>query len=44
MRCEKDNKKGWKWGESGTCYIGAKARERALDQGRAIQASKNAKK
>lgn len=40
QRCTKDGKKGWKWGEQGTCYTGSGAKEKAAEQGRAIQASK----
>lgn len=37
MRCEKDGKDGWKWGESGTCYTGPDARQKAREQGIAIE-------
>jgi len=44
MRCQRDNEQGYKWGDSGFCYIYKsgnqeskdKARERALKQGLAI--------
>lgn len=39
-RCQRDGKPGWKWGDQGYCYIGSDARERALAQGRAIQANR----
>ncbi len=38
MRCGK-GRKGWKFGKSGRCYLGKKAREKAARQGRAIKAS-----
>jgi hypothetical protein len=37
-RCTKDGQQGWKWGDQGVCYIGPGAREKALKQGRAIEA------
>ena len=40
MRCEIEGKDGWKWGASGTCYVGPEAKEKALEQGKAIEASK----
>lgn len=39
-RCQKDNKLGWKWGDSGKCYIGPSAKEDAERQGRAIESQK----
>ena len=39
MRCEKDGVKGWKYGESGTCYIGPDAKKKAEEQAAAIYAS-----
>lgn len=39
-RCDKDNQKGWKWGASGTCFIGPMAKAKALNQGRAIEANR----
>lgn len=36
-RCQTNNKKGWKWGDSGKCYL---SKQKALKQGRAIEASK----
>jgi len=42
-RCIKNGKQGWKWGDSGYCYTGANAREKASKQGRAIEASKHKK-
>jgi hypothetical protein len=41
MRCQQDGKSGWKWGKSGKCYTGPNAKEKALAQGRAIEANKN---
>ena len=38
-RCTKNGTKGWKWGDSGTCYIGSNARRNALRQAQAIYAS-----
>ena len=43
-RCFVDNKKGWKWGESGTCYTGKNARQQALAQRNAVVAKKEKKK
>lgn len=40
MRCQRNGREGHKWGRSGYCYTGANSRERALTQGRAIEASK----
>lgn len=44
QRCQKNSQKGWKFGKEGTCYIGEGAREKALKQGRAIEANKGKKK
>ncbi len=41
MECQKDGKRGYKWGESGVCFTGADGRERAAAVGRAIQAQKS---
>lgn len=41
MECIREGKKGYKWGESGFCYLGANAKEKALQQGRAIEARKS---
>jgi len=43
-KCERQNKKGYKWGNKGTCYTGKDAKKIALKQGRAIQAKKYGKK
>jgi len=39
-RCQKNGKKGWKWGNKGTCYTGKDAKEKADRQGRAIKSQK----
>jgi hypothetical protein len=52
QNCQKDGKPGFKWGPEGFCYIfeqGNKesierARKKALEQGRAIEASKEENK
>jgi hypothetical protein len=44
MRCQKNGRKGWKWGTNGTCYIGQGAREKAAKQGRAIKVSQGNRK
>lgn len=44
MRCQKNGRPGWKWGESGTCYTGRNAKERALEQMRAIKARQKDRK
>lgn len=40
MKCSKNGKSGWKWGDSGTCYVGPNGRKKALQQGAAIEISK----
>ena len=48
MKCNKDGKPGWKWGESGKCYTydpgdeksRRRAKLKAQRQGQAIQASR----
>ena len=42
MRCTKDGESGWKFGESGHCYTGEGAKEKAAKQGQAIEISKHA--
>ncbi len=42
--CTKNGKQGYKWGDNGVCYTGPNAKEQALKQGRAIEASKTRKK
>jgi len=39
-RCQSNGKMGHKWGDSGKCFIGPESRQRAINQGRAIQANK----
>ena len=41
QHCSKHGKRGWKFGASGTCYIGPGAKARAERQGRAIKASES---
>lgn len=36
-RCQRNGKKGWKWGDSGKCYIGPGAKQKAIKQGIAIE-------
>lgn len=38
-RCSIDGRSGWKWGESGKCYVGSRGRSKALRQARSIRAS-----
>lgn len=40
-KCTKNGKLGWKWGDSGKCYTGKNAKEKAKEQGRAIEATKS---
>lgn len=40
MPCQKDGVKGWKFGQSGTCYTGPGAKDKALQQAAAIEANK----
>jgi len=44
QKCQKNLKKGFKWGKSGFCYTGRGALEKAKKQGRAISLSKARKK
>ena len=39
QRCTKNGESGWKWGESGKCYIGSGAKAKAARQGAAIKAT-----
>ena len=41
-RCTKNGKRGWRWGKTGTCYIGPGAKAKAERQGRAIEARRRA--
>lgn len=43
-QCIKDGKAGYKWGDNGVCYTGPSAKQKALQQGRAIAANKESKK
>lgn len=36
MKCSKDGKSGWKYGDSGHCYTGPGAKKKAIKQGVAI--------
>jgi SPP1 gp7 family putative phage head morphogenesis protein len=36
MKCTKNGQSGWKWGESGFCYIGKNAKQKAIQQALAI--------
>jgi len=38
-KCQKDKKKGFKFGDSGKCYTGKDARKKAVKQGIAIKIS-----
>lgn len=46
-RCQRDNSRGWKYGDAGYCYTekeegsDAAAREKAAKQGRAIESRRN---
>lgn len=40
-QCTSDGKSGFKWGDSGHCYTGPGAKEKALKQGRAIEVNKS---
>lgn len=40
MACSVNNQPGWKWGDSGKCYVGGdEAKRKAYEQGYAIKAS-----
>lgn len=43
MKCNKDGKSGYKYGESGHCYTGPDAKKKAAKQGQAIEISKHSK-
>lgn len=43
MKCTKDGKSGYKFGDEGHCYTGPNAKANAAKQGRAIEMSKHAK-
>lgn len=40
-KCTENGKSGYKWGDSGKCYTGPGAREKAIRQGRAIEVNKS---
>ena len=42
-RCQRNKKKGWKWGDGGTCYTGSSGKAKATKQMKAIMASKSRK-
>lgn len=44
QRCTINGKTGFKWGNSGKCFVGREGRSKARRQGRAISASKSRKK
>lgn len=44
MRCSKDGKSGWKWGEQGTCFVGDYSKQKATDQAIAILRSMGEKR
>lgn len=37
QRCRKNGVSGWKWGNSGACYVGSGAKKKAIKQGIAIE-------
>ena len=39
--CTVNGKSGYKWGDKGKCYTGPNSRQKALEQGRAIEANKS---
>jgi len=39
--CIINGKNGYKWGDSGKCYTGPEARDKAIRQGRAIEINKS---
>lgn len=41
QRCTVNDKKGWRWGESGKCYLGPGGRRKALRQMRAIKSKES---
>lgn len=40
-KCTVGGKNGYQWGDSGKCYTGQGAREKAAKQGRAIESQKS---
>ena len=43
MKCRRDGKPGWKWGQNGYCFIGPGAKEKAEAVGRAIHSKRDQK-
>ena len=43
QKCQKDKKKGFKFGKKGKCYTGRGAEDKAKKQGRAIKRNQNKK-
>lgn len=43
-KCQTEGDPGWRWGDSGKCYVGEDAKQKALRQGRAIEIQKNLSK
>lgn len=41
MECQVDDKSGYKWGESGVCFVGSSSKEKAEKVGQAINAQRN---
>jgi len=39
--CQKDKKKGHKYGDTGKCYVGRGSRKKAVKQGQAIKISQS---
>ena len=39
-KCQRDNKEGWQWGDTGYCYTGPNAKDKARLQGVAIEVNK----
>lgn len=39
-RCSSNGQSGWKWGDSGKCYVGPDAKAKAVAQGVAIGGGK----
>ena len=36
-KCSEDKQSGWKWGDTGKCYTGKNAQQKAIKQGIAIE-------
>jgi hypothetical protein len=36
-KCSENKKSGWKWGDSGRCYLGPDGKKKAIKQGVAIE-------